>query len=159
MGIDDRDYMRKQKVSWDASRGEKRRDEPEPPAAKPTKAWLPQAALALGAAGVLGAGVWWYRTHDASKPDKTASAEVTQVDEEPASAGEAASVLEKGEPAVAARDKASCRIKGNISGKGKKVYHVPGSRFYAQTEIETAAGERWFCTEEEAIAAGWRAPK
>jgi hypothetical protein len=60
------------------------------------------------------------------------------------------------EPAPVA---STCRIKGNISGNGKKVYHLPGSRLYAQTEIETELGERWICTEEEAASAGWRASK
>ena len=51
-----------------------------------------------------------------------------------------------------------CRIKGNISGSGK-IYHVPGSTWYDRTQIDEASGERWFCSEEEARAAGWRAPK
>ena len=53
-----------------------------------------------------------------------------------------------------------CLIKGNISYYGgKKIYHVPGQKYYDVTEINEAAGERWFCTEEEAIAAGWRKSK
>lgn len=51
-----------------------------------------------------------------------------------------------------------CAIKGNISGSGR-IYHVPGSRSYDGTRIDEAAGERWFCTEGEALAAGWRAPR
>lgn len=48
-------------------------------------------------------------------------------------------------------------IKGNIStNSGEKIYHVPGGDFYQQTVIDEAAGERWFCTEAEAVAAGWR---
>ena len=48
-------------------------------------------------------------------------------------------------------------IKGNIStNSGEKIYHVPGGGFYEQTVIDEAAGERWFCAESEAIAAGWR---
>jgi endonuclease YncB( thermonuclease family) len=49
-----------------------------------------------------------------------------------------------------------CRIKGNISDNGK-IYHVPGGRWYDETTIDPSKGERWFCTEEEARAAGWRA--
>jgi hypothetical protein len=51
-------------------------------------------------------------------------------------------------------------IKGNISfNGGKKWYHVPGMRDYDITVISPEKGERWFRTEEEAIAAGWkRAP-
>ena len=41
-------------------------------------------------------------------------------------------------------------IKGNI-GSGGKIYHVPGGRSYEQTKPEAM-----FCTEEEAIAAGFR---
>jgi endonuclease YncB( thermonuclease family) len=51
----------------------------------------------------------------------------------------------------------SCRIKGNISQSGR-IYHVPGSPWYDQTKIDESKGERWFCTEAEARAAGWRAP-
>jgi len=49
-----------------------------------------------------------------------------------------------------------CLIKGNISSGGH-IYHVPGGAYYDQTSIDTSAGERWFCTEAEAVAAGWRA--
>lgn len=48
-----------------------------------------------------------------------------------------------------------CRIKGNISGSGR-IYHMPGQEHYAVTRINPARGERWFCTEAEARAAGWR---
>lgn len=48
-----------------------------------------------------------------------------------------------------------CAIKGNISSRGR-IYHVPGSRSWADTRINPGAGERWFCTEAEARAAGWR---
>lgn len=47
-------------------------------------------------------------------------------------------------------------IKGNISSSGEKIYHVPGGAFYDKTVIDEAKGERWFCTEAEAVAAGWR---
>ncbi|MGN7468760.1 thermonuclease family protein [Brevibacillus sp. SAFN-007a] len=45
-------------------------------------------------------------------------------------------------------------IKGNINAKGEKIYHVPGSASYERTKAEM-----WFATEEEAQAAGFRAPK
>jgi len=51
-----------------------------------------------------------------------------------------------------------CLIKGNISESGR-IYHVPGSRNYEATRIDESKGERWFCTEAEARAAGWRAPR
>jgi hypothetical protein len=50
-------------------------------------------------------------------------------------------------------------IKGNIGNDGEKIYHVPGSPYYNQTEIVESSGERWFCTVAEALAAGWRPPK
>ena len=53
---------------------------------------------------------------------------------------------------------ASCAIKGNIGGGGR-IYHTPGQEHYAATRISTAKGERWFCTEAEARAAGWRAAR
>jgi endonuclease YncB( thermonuclease family) len=53
-----------------------------------------------------------------------------------------------------------CLIKGNISrNNDQRIYHVPGSPSYAQTVIDASRGERWFCTEDEARAAGWRAPR
>lgn len=50
----------------------------------------------------------------------------------------------------------SCVIKGNINSKKEKIYHYPDCRSYDQTLITEETGERWFCTEAEAIDAGWR---
>jgi len=50
-----------------------------------------------------------------------------------------------------------CNIKGNISSNGNRIYHLPDTYWYSRTKINGAKGERWFCTEEEAKAAGWRA--
>lgn len=50
-----------------------------------------------------------------------------------------------------------CPIKGNVSG-AKRIYHAPWSPWYDRTRVSPAKGERWFCTEAEALAAGWRAP-
>ena len=52
----------------------------------------------------------------------------------------------------------ACAIKGNISGSGH-IYHSPGQAFHEETRINTAAGERWFCSAAEAEAAGWRAAR
>ncbi len=52
-----------------------------------------------------------------------------------------------------------CAIKGNITQDGKRVYHVPGGQYYGPAIIEPQNGERYFCTEEEARAAGWRKSK
>lgn len=63
-----------------------------------------------------------------------------------------------GNTAVASSNEGGCRIKGNISKSGH-IYHMPHQKFYAETSINTAQGERWFCTEAEARAAGWRRAK
>jgi hypothetical protein len=51
-----------------------------------------------------------------------------------------------------------CAIKGNISASGQ-IYHRPGQRDYDAVRIDSRKGERWFCTESEARAAGWRAAR
>jgi hypothetical protein len=73
---------------------------------------------------------WDYRAGRATLPD----------------AGEA-------EAAAAAR---GCAVKGNVAASGARLYHLPGARSYAATRIEPARGEAWFCTEAEALAAGFR---
>ena len=55
--------------------------------------------------------------------------------------------------------KIGCQIKGNISSNGEKIYHLPNSKNYVQTKISTSKGERWFCSEKEAQAFGWRKTK
>ena len=52
-----------------------------------------------------------------------------------------------------------CLIKGNISSRGERIYHVPGGAYYSRTKISPTKGERFFCTEAEAEAAGWRASR
>jgi endonuclease YncB( thermonuclease family) len=52
-----------------------------------------------------------------------------------------------------------CNVKGNINGDGERIYHVRGSQSYDNTAIDESRGERWFCTEAQARAAGWRAPR
>ena len=47
----------------------------------------------------------------------------------------------------------------NVSRCGSHIYRVPGGQSYAKTRIDAATGERWFCTESEARAAGWRRAK
>jgi len=48
-----------------------------------------------------------------------------------------------------------CAIKGNISSHGH-IYHMPWSPWYDKVRIDESRGERWFCSEAEALAAGWR---
>ncbi|MDZ4843757.1 MAG: thermonuclease family protein [Hyphomicrobium aestuarii] len=49
-----------------------------------------------------------------------------------------------------------CAIKGNISHSGR-IYHMPWSPWYAKVVMRADKGTRWFCSEAEAVAAGWRA--
>jgi endonuclease YncB( thermonuclease family) len=50
----------------------------------------------------------------------------------------------------------NCLIKGQISyDQGKHIYRLPGCPDYTQTEIERFRGEDYFCTEKEAIKAGF----
>ncbi|MGD9656962.1 MAG: phospholipase D-like domain-containing protein [Methylocystis sp.] len=55
----------------------------------------------------------------------------------------------------AAQAPAGCSIKGNISGKGERIYHLPSGRDYNRVTMN-GAGKLWFCSEEQALAAGWR---
>jgi len=48
-----------------------------------------------------------------------------------------------------------CTIKGNVSRNGDRIYHVRGQQFYAKVQMD-GNGKRWFCSAEEAEAAGWR---
>ncbi len=50
----------------------------------------------------------------------------------------------------------NCLIKGNIARSGERIYHAPGQEYYEPTRISESKGERWFCSESEARAAGWR---
>ncbi len=62
-------------------------------------------------------------------------------------------------PNSIATDERKCRIKGNINARGDRIFHVSGQEHYEITRIDESRGERWFCTEEEAIKAGWRKAK
>lgn len=60
-------------------------------------------------------------------------------------------------PTLLAASVPDCEIKGNISiNTGERIYHVPGQEHYAETRISLTHGERWFCSEDEARASGWR---
>ncbi|CCE12096.1 putative Staphylococcus nuclease-like protein (SNase-like) [Bradyrhizobium sp. STM 3843] len=49
-----------------------------------------------------------------------------------------------------------CTIKGNVNSAGECIYHTPTSRWYSQIKMRIAKGTRWFCSVEEAEAAGCR---
>jgi endonuclease YncB( thermonuclease family) len=52
-----------------------------------------------------------------------------------------------------------CTIKGNVNRSGECIYHQPTSRWYAKIEMKISKGTRWFCSVEEAEAAGCRETK
>lgn len=57
-------------------------------------------------------------------------------------------------------DKEGCVIKGNIDNNSdRKNYYTPGCAQYKFTIVEKDMGEGWFCTEKEAIAAGFTRAK
>ena len=51
-----------------------------------------------------------------------------------------------------------CIIKGNVNRQGERIYHLPGQGTYAKINMEDPR-KRWFCSEDDARAAGWRPAK
>ena len=49
-----------------------------------------------------------------------------------------------------------CEIKGNVNRKGERIFHVSGTADCGKVVMDPAKGKRWFCSEEDATAAGWR---
>jgi len=49
-----------------------------------------------------------------------------------------------------------CVIKGNVSRNGERIYHAPNQKYYAKIDMSKRNGTRWFCTPDEAEAAGFR---
>ena len=48
-------------------------------------------------------------------------------------------------------------IKGNVDLRTQdRVFHPPGGLFYNTTVVDENQGDRWLCTEEQAITEGWR---
>ena len=47
-------------------------------------------------------------------------------------------------------------INTNSFTRWLSLFYLPGMEAYQSTVIDPARGERWFCTESEAIASGWR---
>lgn len=48
----------------------------------------------------------------------------------------------------------TCVIKGNTHRK-EKIYHLPTCQYYNNVEIQLYFGDQWFCTEAQAIRAGY----
>jgi endonuclease YncB( thermonuclease family) len=55
----------------------------------------------------------------------------------------------------AAASSPDCIIKGNVNRNGERIYHLPGQAAYAKINMEDPQ-KRWFCSEDDARAAGWR---
>jgi len=64
-----------------------------------------------------------------------------------------------GQKVLSSQTEKGCLIKGNISASGEKIYHLPQCGSYDKTVINESKGEKWFCSEEEAILAGFRKAK
>jgi endonuclease YncB( thermonuclease family) len=69
----------------------------------------------------------------------------------------AQTILLSAASAAAAPDP-DCTIKANISRTGC-IYHQQADRWYAKMNMDLSKGKRWFCSVEEAEAAGCRAPR
>ncbi len=98
---------------------------------------------------------------DTRRPNPTATPWPTSTPRPPtATPRPPAATQDPGCPFGCTFQKAGCNIKGNISfNSGEKIYHVPGQQYYNATKISPDFGERWFCTEREALNNGWRKAK
>ncbi len=54
-------------------------------------------------------------------------------------------------------DSPSCAVKGNV--RNGNIYYTPECGVYHNTVVQLYLGDRWFCSEKEAIEAGFRKPK
>ena len=55
-------------------------------------------------------------------------------------------------------DNPDCSIKGNVKD-GKKTYFFEGCGNYSNVELSLDEGDRWFCTEAQAVSAGFTKSK
>jgi endonuclease YncB( thermonuclease family) len=53
----------------------------------------------------------------------------------------------------------TCNVKGALGPAGERIYYVPTDQGYREIAIDPATGERSFCSDEEARAAGWTRPQ
>jgi hypothetical protein len=51
-----------------------------------------------------------------------------------------------------------CIIKGNVNRQGERIYHLPGQAAYSAVNMGDPR-KRWFCSKDDAQAAGWRPAK
>ncbi len=52
-------------------------------------------------------------------------------------------------------DPTFCVVKGVVTKDGQKIFYIPSDGNYNQIEVDQAKGERMFCSDDEAILAGW----
>lgn len=104
-----------------------------------------------------GRGLWQRDKREQPVPAVERQSGVLSAESETVAPSAPSSTIEK-PPGSAVENKKvdNCKIKGNISKNGEKIYHLPGGRWYDKTKIDEADGERWFCTEDEAEKSGWR---
>lgn len=50
----------------------------------------------------------------------------------------------------------ACPVKGNVTGKGERIYHIEGGASYERLQINPGQGDRCFETVSEATDAGFR---
>jgi endonuclease YncB( thermonuclease family) len=70
-----------------------------------------------------------------------------------------AQIILLGAASAAEAPSPECTIKGNINRSGECIYHQQGGRWYEKINMDLSKGKRWFCSVQEAEAAGCRAPK
>ncbi len=54
-----------------------------------------------------------------------------------------------------AADTMSCVVKGTVSTEEQKIFYIPSDEEYDGIAIDPERGERMFCSDDEAILAGW----
>jgi hypothetical protein len=101
-------------------------------------------------------GEWYYLGQDDAKNDSYINESVVCAQPGASVTPESSSAAPSC-PTGCTEPPTGCVIKGNISSKTlEKIYYLPGDPGYDQTVIDPDYGERWFCTEAEAQANGWR---
>lgn len=71
-------------------------------------------------------------------------------------AEEEARLAKRGLWGVCGKINNQCLVKGNLDRNDKRYYHLPGFKYYNQTQVNLDHGDKWFCSEEEAIKAGFK---
>ncbi len=59
---------------------------------------------------------------------------------------------------TAVEERKNASWEGNVNRSGECIYHQQGGRWYAKINMDLGKGKRWFCSVQEAEAAGCRPP-